>query len=254
MDVFRVLVASDGSEVGEHAVDVARSLTERDGASLVVMGVDTEGLPGVARAPSLPRGVAPSARLLARGVPGVEIVRQASLAHADLVVLGRGTRSLGKPTSLGSTTDAVIRRRHGPSLFIPPAISRFRRVLIALDGTKRGLSVLDAATRVLALTGAEPNSVTVIPDGEAIDTPQSDPRVIRVRQALERFPKLGGPARLRVLGGDPVGQILRLLTEMQVDLLVLGVRGGGPAGEMGSGHVGRDLLQTAPVAILSIPI
>jgi nucleotide-binding universal stress UspA family protein len=103
------------------------------------------------------------------------------------------------------------------------------------------------------MTGADPTSVLVLPGGDLSDT-SGDPRVIRVRQSLGRFQSLGGAAQLRVLRGDPVAQVLGFLAEVKGDLLVLGVRGGGPTGEMGSGHVGRDLLQTAAVAILSIPI
>ncbi len=59
---------------------------------------------------------------------------------------------------------------------------------------------------------------------------------------------------MRIRQGAPVAEVLALLEELGADLLVLGVRRGGPSGEMGSGHVGRDLLRTAPVAILTVPI
>ncbi len=254
MDPLRLLAATDGSEVGEHAVRVVRSLAERDRAALDIMSVETDGLPGLTGSSGVRRGASTSATIWARGVPGVEIVRHADLHRANLVVLGRGPRSPTAPTRLGQTSDTVIRRRQGPSLFIPPEVSEIHRVVIALDGTYRGLRVLDDAARVVAMAGAEATSVTVVPSGNSADGTGGDPRVTRVRQALEAFPGLGGSAHHRVLEGDPVGEILRFLAYLKADLLVLGVRGGGPAGEMGSGHVGRDLLQSAGVAILSIPI
>lgn len=254
MEGFRVLVATDGTPIGEHAVAVARSLARGDHTSLAVVGVETEGLPGMAGQAVVTRTSVPSATLWARGVPGVEIVRQAEQAHADLVILGRHIRPPDLPLRLGPTADVVIRRRRGPSLFVPPTVSQLRRALVALDGTLRGLTMLEAASRYLRRFGAEANSVTVVPDGDPVDPALNDPRVIRVRQALQQFPHLGGAARHRVLRGEPVAGILKLLAELKADLLVVGVRGGGPAGDMGSGHVGRDLLQAAAMAILSIPI
>lgn len=253
MGMFRMLVATDGLEYGEHAVTVARSLVNHGPGELEVLTVETAGIPDQSWGPPVRRDTPTSATTWSRGIPGVEIVRHAEQWRADVVVLGRHPRSVTEPFRLGPTSDVVIRRRHGPSLFIPPSISAIRRVVIALDGTHRGLGVLEAAASLVEMTGADPTSVLVLPGGDLSDT-SGDPRVIRVRQSLGRFQSLGGAAQLRVLRGDPVAQVLGFLAEVKGDLLVLGVRGGGPTGEMGSGHVGRDLLQTAAVAILSIPI
>jgi nucleotide-binding universal stress UspA family protein len=254
MKNWRVLVATDGSEVGEHAVGVARGLSNGGGVDLEVFGVETEGLSEVVGTPQVRRGASPSATNWGRGVPGVEIVRRADLLHVDLVVLGRKLRTPAAPVRLGPTSDAVIRRRQGPSLFVPSSVPGIHRVVIALDGTPRGFGVLDPAVRLLARTHAESRVITVLPDGDPTDNNLEDPRVIRVHQALSRLPGGGARWKPEVRRGDPVAEILRFLTEVRADLLVLGVRRGGPAGDMGSGHVGRDLLQAAAVAILSIPI
>ena len=90
------------------------------------------------------------------------------------------------------------------------------------------------------------------PGGSFLD--ELEPSVERIREALAAFPELGGSGALRVLRGMPVWEILGFLERYRADVLVLGVRGGGPCGDLGSGHIGRDLLRTAPVAVLTIPI
>ena len=258
MAITCVLAASDGSDHGDHAVDVARTLATGAGADLSILGVETDGLPMLAFSRTAVRRAATAGTMLwSRGVPGVEIVRQAEHSHSDLVVLGRRTRSPDAPLPLGPTSDAVIRRRHRPTLMVPWNVSMIRRVVIALDGTRRGLGVLTSASELVFATGAEPTVVCVITDfddGLASDSLWSDPRTSRITEALRRFPVLGKAGVLRVRRGSPVQEILAVLEETSADALVLGVRRGGPAGEMGSGHVGRDLLQTAPGAILTVPI
>jgi hypothetical protein len=105
--------------------------------------------------------------------------------------------------------------------------------------------------------GAEALAVCVLPEGpgrlEGHDH-WSDPLIVRITEALARFPQLQRAGVLRVHRGSPVRQTLAALEGSSADVLVLGVRRGGPPGDMGSGHVGRDLLQSAPGAILTVPI
>jgi nucleotide-binding universal stress UspA family protein len=100
-------------------------------------------------------------------------------------------------------------------------------------------------------------AVCVLPreqEPASLDTHWPHPRRVRVETAMERRPDLGGRDSLTVRWGDPVGEVLRHLEETSADLLVLGLRQGGPGGDPGSGHVARDLLGSAPVAILTVPI
>ena len=257
MAITRLLAATDGSDHGDHAADVARTLAAEAGADLSVLGVETGGLPVVAFSRTTVRRVTTVGTMLwAKGVPGVEIVRRAELSGSDLLVLGRRSRSPEAPLPLGPTSDAVIRRRHRPTLLIPWNVSTIRRVVIALDGTRRGLAVLAPAAEFISATGAEASVVCAIADSGVLegDSLWSDPRTSRITEALRRFPVFGRAGILRIRRGSPVPEILEVIEETSADTLVLGVRRGGPAGEMGSGHVGRDLLQSAPGAILTVPI
>ncbi|MGQ0702969.1 MAG: universal stress protein [Gemmatimonadales bacterium] len=249
--ITRILAATDGSEVGEHAVAMAEALVRAGQAKLEVLGVETAGLPAYAGIGEWVQRGGPRTRpiTLARGIPGVEIVRRAGEIHADLVVLGRRERS-GAFLAPGRTTDLVVRRHMGPCLMIPPNVRDVRRVLIALDGTQRGLGILESAAAIAELAEAQSESVCVSNDGLR---PVAD-GVPRILAALVHHPGLGGPDSLQIRHGSPVREILAELAERGFDLLAIGVRRGGPPGEMGSGHVGQDLLREAPVAILTVPI
>lgn len=256
--LMRLLVGSAGGEAGEHATGLARGIASRAGARLEVLGVETTGLPEfVAGGERTRRDDSSPAIHWVRGVPGIEIVHRAKAAGADLVVLGRRRGSPGGTLPLGRTADTVIRRLDGPCLLIPPTIQRLSRMVLALDGTQRGLGILEPAAGLAAAIDAQCFSVHVntSDDGSASDeSGWTDTATKRVQSALAGFPSLGGSSALRIRRGAPVAEVLALLAELEADLLVLGVRRGGPSGEMGSGHVGRDLLRTAPVAILTVPI
>ena len=253
--VKRMLASTDGSPMGRHAVEVAQQLASSTAASLEVMSVHVAGLPlpGVD-----PIGSSQSSRSVrwADGVPGIEIVRRAKESSADVVVLGRDERNARNPLPLGRTADAVVRRLDGLCLLVPPTVQKLERVVLAIDGTRRGLGVLQPADRFVGLLNANCIAVHVLPGeaGALEDWHLSEPAVERVRDGLAGFPRLGGGGALRVLRGEPVWEILGLIERFSADLLILGVRGGGPRGEMGSGHVGGDLLRTTPVAVLTVPI
>jgi nucleotide-binding universal stress UspA family protein len=254
----RLLATTDGSEVADHAVVVAQQLAARAGAQLEVLSVETVGLPALVPSGNGTRHASPLNSVhWARGIPGLEITHRARAWGADLVVLGRDPRRPADPLPLGRTADTVVRRRDGPCLLVPPTVGKLERVVMALDGTSRGLGVLETTTALVRALNAKLHAVHVLPEhtpATASEQFKSDPAVQRIRDALAGFPLIGGPASLQVLQGSPVWEILAFLERTGADLLVLGVRGGGPTGEMGSGHIGQDLLRTAPVAILTVPI
>src|ERR1041385_1925816 len=135
MPLTRLMAATDGSDHGDHAVDFALGLAAATGADLRVLGVETDGLPVAAPTRSAVRRAATADSMVwARGVPGVEIARRAEEWQADLLVLGRRSRTPMAPLQLGPTSDTVIRRRHRAPPLVPWATSRIRRGLLALAG------------------------------------------------------------------------------------------------------------------------
>jgi nucleotide-binding universal stress UspA family protein len=257
MVMKRFLAATDGSRDGEHAVAMACTLAQRAGGEFARFEVDSVA---PAWEPQLEWWkVVPTHGTVnrLRGLPGIEIVRRAEQWGADLVVLGRHDRTARGPFTLGETSDTVIRRRSGLSLFAPPETHSFQRGLIALDGSFRGLGVLGPVAAFLDVVQARAFAICVLPGSEPAAADESawhDARRERVRALVDRLPLAKGPCDLLVRWGDPVKQVLDTVQSTRADLLILGVRRGGAPGDLGSGHIGRDLLQTAPCAVLTVPI
>jgi len=253
MGLKRVLVASDDSPPSEHAFCMGKQLALHAGAALAVVRVREPGARPDPDSPGSPCEVdLPAQSFRREGVAGIEIARCAEQWNADVLLLGRRATS-----GFGRTTDMVLRRRQGPTLVVPRSVTGFARVLYALDGSERGLRILDGDGHFAVVAGATPMAVCVLPPEQqyaTLDPRWPHPRRARVESAMEQRPNLGGRAALTVRWGDPVPEVLRHLEETAADLLVLGLRQGGPGGDPGSGHVARDLLGAAPVAILTVPI
>ena len=253
MGMGRLLVATDDSPHGDHAFCIAKQLAVLSGAELAVVRVrEPSARPDPGR-PAVPCQIDVVAQTFRRdGVAGVEIARCAEQWNADLLLLGRRN-----PPGIGRTTDMVLRRRHGPTLVVPRRVTRLERVVYALDGSERGLRILEGDGNFPAVTGATAMSLCVLPPEPAhaaVGPGWPHPRRTRVEAAMERRPDLGGRNALTVRWGDPVREVLDHLVATAADLLVLGLRQGGPGGDPGSGHVARDLLAAVPGAILTVPI
>jgi len=265
-----LLVAADKTPDGRHAIRAAAALAKATGASLTVVEVVRLSAEG-----QVPTGRLASSRdpgsgtpeltsfrawvghlesepsrteiAVAYGVPGIEIGRVADERGADLVVLGRRPRSSDHPLILGETADALARRSPRPVLFIPPSIQTVRAITVALDGTERTASLIKP-TAILA--GAFGASVTAITVGHQ----ESPPNPERIRQLLARTPRVPDPLPLVVRTGDPIVEILGHLEETNPDLLVIGYRRGGPPKVIGPADIARNLLYSAPSAVLTVPI
>jgi len=194
------------------------------------------------------------------GLPGIEICRYAEGNNADLVVLGRKHRSQFSRLLLGDTADAVARRSRVPCLFVPPGGIELKNVLVALDGTERGLRVLQQACGFVRSVGASLRVVTV-EQGHTDEPKQLSgslplARSIwlqgRVNQMLanERLPL----SSIAVRRGEIVTEILSTVSELDVDLLVIGYHRGGPPGVLETGSTARHLAHKSPCAVLTIPL
>lgn len=237
-----ILAADDGSPVGRHATAVAEGLAREAGGVLTVVSVLTS--PG----DPLPSSLVEAGPRVAHGIPSIEIVRTAEAIGATLLVMGRSASGACHPR-LGSAADGVVRRSLVPTLFVPAGQLAFRRVAIAIDGTDRGMAVLDVGESLSGLGAKEVEILTVEPVPESTGAPPPGIRS-RVLDAAARFRGPSTPA-VQVLQGDPTQVITDHLEQTAVDLLVIGVRHGIGGDSTG---VGRGLLYTARCALLTIPI
>lgn len=288
-----IVVAADESEAGRSAVRAGLDLAERASARLTVMRVGPKeswpmlgsALRGDAGAdvaatalerlqhwlePELrPNSPVPVQLGIAFGLPGIEICRFGEQRGADLLVLGRKHRSAVARLLVGDTADAVVRRSRLPCLFVEQGALPLSQLLVALDGSDRGMRVYGAARAFAQAVGLRLTVVTVEWDdqsgalGDQPDAPDPIPplplaRSSRLWRELEPPARAGTPTATEIpvslRQGRPVAEVLAELGETGADVLTFGCHRGGPAGILESGGTARHLLHTAPVSVLTIPL
>jgi nucleotide-binding universal stress UspA family protein len=194
------------------------------------------------------------------GVPGIEIGRVAALKGADLIVLGRRSRGPDHRLTLGETADALVRRSSRPVLFVPEETREFQRMVVALDGTDRCIGVLEAAVALAPVLGRPAITVVTVEPmlGDEVDSeaPPARGRSLQLRETLGRQAAAAGllPIPLAVRRGDVVDEILDEVTRLGADLLAVGYRRGGPPKVVGPTEIARNLLYSAPCAVLTVPL
>jgi nucleotide-binding universal stress UspA family protein len=283
MQLRRIVVATDDSREGQAALVAAARLSQRchgrvTAVTVLEMGYDeavtAQAVQGLTARVTAAMGLFPNAPRIevevAFGLPGVEIGRFAEHRSADLVVLGRKRRTEMQRRLLGDTADAVARRSETPCLFVTAGDLDFGRVLVALDGTERGLTVLIAAMDFARLTGAKLRAVSVEP---AYENEDKVPRLLTGRSARlveavdglisssplgrtawDRGDRIPASPPIVIHRGPIVAEILREIGESHADLLFIGYHRGGPAGIVDGGSVARRLTHEAPCGVLTIPL
>jgi nucleotide-binding universal stress UspA family protein len=275
VNLRHIVVATDESDAGRQAVRAGLDLAGRAGAKVTVMrvvslpatpligamaggvenaeldaaGTALERLQRWLSADVLPAGDdLPVALGIAFGVPGIEICRFAEQRDADLLVLGRKQRSPLARLLLGDTADAVVRRSRVPCLFVQPGSRPMREILVALDGTERGMRVLAGARAVADAVRAHARVVTVEEEEPSEALAPAPPRA----RSLELERKVEGSVGIR--RGPIVKEILAEVVERAPDVLAIGYHLGGPPGIIEGGSIARQLIHTAPVSVLAIPL
>lgn len=265
MHLSNIVAATDESDAGRQAVWTALELASKTGARVSVLHVVPVDSNGSAQTlEQLERWVEsdlppidplpPMTYSLAYGLPGIEIGRFAERVHADLLVLGRKPRTRMTRLLVGDTADAVARRSRLPCLFVPPRDAPPRCVLVAVDGSDRGMAVLKSADGFARQIGAGLGVLTVEPmhAGEpahlAVATPATRSTRIQSRVHDTLAP------RVEVRRGNAAEQILAAAHERMPDVLMLGLHRGGPAGVIEAGSTARQVLHAAPCAVLTIPL
>jgi nucleotide-binding universal stress UspA family protein len=275
MDLDRIVVAADESEAGRQGVRAALAWAEPLGAAVtlfhVLPRVPAAALSGGARhhgraADSLAAleswvtaevAERPGQRVPAieagYGLPGIEIPRDAEQAGAGLLVVGRKPRSMAQRLYEGDTADAVARRSTVPCLFVRRPLRVPARMIVAVDGTDRGMRVLQVAGDITTRLGCRLSGVIVerLHPGEP---PALAGAVPTARTAALQRRLNGDVEPLLVRQGDPAPEILAAAHDLSADVIIIGYRRGGPPGLIEAGSVARYVAHHAPCAVLTVPL
>jgi len=175
-------------------------------------------------------------------------VAQVGATHADLLVLGTHGKSGFQRLFLGSVTEKVIRKAPCPTLVVPPRAPdvhagspiQFRRILCPVDFSESALDAMIYALNMAQEADATLTLLHVVEFSPVLsETSLPAPDLSRVREAA------AADARRRlhafipestdtyctvetaVVEGRAYREILRKATELQSDLIVMGVHGRG---------------------------
>ena len=284
LKLHRVLAAVDFSEPARAAFDQALALSRmHDAELLVVHAVPTDrtfnwhARERIALVESLrdemhTAGVRGKVSVQ-QGDPAGVILLHATARQADLIVLGTTERSSLDRLRFGSVAETVVLEATQPVLVVPPASGKsadsttpFKNILVAVDfsegsraAVERALSMAKGNSRVTVV-----HVVRGVPLGYASrrlsHRMESEYQRHLVRDAWRRIPEIvpanaRASSRLhaRVVTGDPSLEISRVATEVDADLILVGVTAPGVLGRIfGSSTVAR-VIRSAGRPVLAIP-
>lgn len=276
MQLRNILAAVDASPTGAHALRTAAQLaTAADAVLTVLTVVENEGGPTPRDVEQL-RGFVQTAVVPGRavhrvgfGVPAIEIPRWADDQAADMIVLGRASRTWLAPPGVSRTIVGTVRRACVPCFVAPLSQLAYRRVLAAVDAGPTSADVLAAAFALAELLDAQVAALHVEREPSAADAglprwatmqhAESLVAAVNATWARESGDAAGGlratltSCDVMVRQGEPVGEILKTVHAEATDLLVVGHHRGGPA-QGGAGSVAPRLLERTASALLTVPL
>ena len=184
-----------------------------------------------------------------------------SAAAGSIMVLGsrktRGTRR----TAPGSTAERLLQGAPGPVVIVPWAYDEYaattiRRVAVAFIDTPDGAAALRTGSGLAREAGAELQLLSVLPDTR-VSPSLGEPTSFASEQRKQFQSAVDAAARehaaMGVLLDGPVVDALADLKPEDVDLLVCGSRGYGPARRVLLGGVSSRLIKHSRVPVIVVP-
>jgi nucleotide-binding universal stress UspA family protein len=170
------------------------------------------------------------------------VVEQARAA--DLVVVSRPATSKDDDLNMGVTPSDIVMGAGRPVLVLSPASDHvsFKRIVVAWKDTREARRAIAAAMPLLI--AADEVFVTAI--GE--ETPTESVQDVCAHLAAHGA-TVKGVNEIDATGG-PAAALVRVAQRVDADLIVSGAFGHSRMREWAFGGVTRDLLETAPVAVL----
>jgi len=179
--------------------------------------------------------------VLPLGIIANEICDQARTA--DLVVLGhRGVNEQFSTGLLGGTTESVTRKSPKPVLVSPMQFHEIRRPLLAYDGSQRASAAMHAAAELSSSLGLPLAVVHVTREGTANGTKVID----EARRYLQSYDL---ELTCETVTGPPHQRIVELIRERSYDLLFIGAYGHSRIIEMVLGSTTEFVLRNSPCPV-----
>lgn len=276
---MRIMVGFDGSDGGRDALELARVVAASADARVLVVAVipcgplpvDFKALDAGAAAEAEPlfaevrerlAGLEVETRGFGGGSPARVMNDIAEAEEIDLIVVGSPHRGAVGRALLGSVAESIL---HGapcaalvaPRSYAGEAHDPFRHIAVAYDGTPEARAALRAAEEVALRANAGIHVLTVVAPPATVpgvggyvpvDAPEPDRIVVEAVHSVDGRLAADG----RRLDGPPARTLARACQE-DVDLMVAGSRGYGPAARVLLGSVSTQLIHLAPCPVMVVP-
>jgi nucleotide-binding universal stress UspA family protein len=205
-----------------------------------------------------------------------EVLEQAAIMKADLLVIGTHGRSGFERLLLGSVAEKVLRKATCPVLTVPthspdavpagPIL--YKRILCPVDFSDASLNALKYATsmaqeadgqltvlHVVAHEFENADDMAIVADaGMTIGSfvkQREEALRRRLQQAVATAPEFCSVESL-MTHGKPWREVLRIATERQSDLIVMGVQGRGAADLLFFGSTTQHVVREALCPVLTL--
>ncbi|MCA9589414.1 MAG: universal stress protein [Myxococcales bacterium] len=290
----RILVATDLSDGADIALDLAKTIAERDGAELAVVHVIPDVGPVNMLFPQANEKAALAitdltqrasealeAKLEARlggfparvfvdaGVDYERIIDRANELDADLVLVGSHGRTGLARALLGSVAEKVVRNAGRRVLVVRPGHDG--PVISATDMSEPSLPAIRAGAAEAKRRGAEliaayALEVSAYPPGYAAGWPFGiywdgvDPNTVSqlreaAKSALVSACELAeAKAEPRIIEGNAAAEIARLAETTGASLVVTGTHGRTGLTRLALGSVAEKIVRLSPCSVLVVPV
>jgi nucleotide-binding universal stress UspA family protein len=264
--IEKILVPTDGSEESEAAFPAILPLVKAYAPEVTVLYVfeDPEASydppSQVAKVCRGVRAAGMNVHLeLREGKPAEEILRAAKARKVDLIAMSSHGRGGVNRLVAGSVAESVLRRAVAPLLVTRQGSNSqsWMKIVVALDGSERGDSILSDAFRLakklgssldlvrVALPVVHPTGIGEIP---MIPFPPDDPMPY-LATVVERARSEGIVARAVGLEGRACSQILRHVEESGAGLLCMSTHGRTGLTRALLGSIAEEMLRKAPCPV-----
>jgi nucleotide-binding universal stress UspA family protein len=209
------------------------------------------------------------------GTPAAEIIECATLAHAELIVMGRGSGRMVRDSLLGSTAERVLRQVTRPVLVVRLRPRKpYRRPGLALELDAAARQVIAFLPRVIAAPRPRVAIIHVcdppyrgmmypsLPGHDMLDA-LDEQRDVVVRElsklissafAEAKITPKGRPAlAMHVQHGSARAIIEKTTEKAELDLLMLGTHGHTGIARAFLGTVAGDVLRNVGCDVLVVP-
>jgi nucleotide-binding universal stress UspA family protein len=206
------------------------------------------------------------------GDPAGVILLHANAGRFDLVVLGTHARKGVERIRAGSIAEQVAQGATCPVLIVPRSeercedVASFRNILCPVDFTKASTAALGHGLRLVKGGGRltllhvsrASHAVSASRSAYRFSVPEYGRRLQqdawqRLQDAVQVEARTRADVRARVVSGTPATAIVRVASEIEADLIVMGVTSRGAIGRTLIGSTAARVIRTADRPVLAVP-